>query len=121
MQTLDLVSHVRVRVRARAGRLVDTGHGPGPGRLEAGQAEGPLCVSRAAEVGGRRPGRGGVWWGKGAWVRLGALDGGWGRERDAGGESLAAAPKALPPGRRPAPAGPTLAAPCSRSQLLGGG
>ena len=63
MQTLNLVSHVRVRVRARAGRLLDTGHGPGPGRLEAGQAEGPLCVSRAAELGGRRPGRGGVWWG----------------------------------------------------------
>jgi hypothetical protein len=40
MQTLHLVSHVclRVRVRAGAGRLLDTGHGPGPGRLEAGQA-----------------------------------------------------------------------------------
>jgi hypothetical protein len=31
MQTLELVSHVRVRVRARARRLVDMGHGPGSG------------------------------------------------------------------------------------------
>ena len=70
MQTLNLVSHVRVRVRARAGRLLDTGHGPGPGRLEAGQAEGPRCVSRAAGLGRRRLGLGRVCWWKGAWVQL---------------------------------------------------
>ncbi len=44
MQTLHLVSHVR-----RAVLVVDTGHGPGPGRLAAGPPEGPLCLRRAAE------------------------------------------------------------------------
>ncbi len=45
MQTLDLVSHVGVRVHAHAGRLVNTGHGPCPGRLEPGQLNTNLCTN----------------------------------------------------------------------------
>jgi hypothetical protein len=36
IQTLDLVSHVRLLVRARSGRLQDTGYGHYLGWLEAG-------------------------------------------------------------------------------------